>query len=199
LDLETHTVIHINAEAAPFFVAVKEGAYYTDNDWRNDGIAVPSGSQIIGVNGMTCSSYLDYLKTQTHLRYDAYSKDWLDKYPLFIDEGKDFCGWSVKFLLADGTTLETFVPKVVGIYIEKGTVFTTDAKENCTCVELTDSVRYIRIKSMWRGPLSCVFKGYIREDRKKIRDFLEGSQGKYKKLIVDVRDNLGGIPECVYA
>jgi hypothetical protein len=182
----------------PFFVAAKEGAYYTDNDWRNDGITVPSGSQIVGVNGMTCSCYLDYLKTQTHLRYDAYSKDWLDKYLLFIDEGKDFRGWSVKFLLADGTTLETFVPKVVGVYIEKGTVFTTDAKENCTCVELTDSVGYIRIKSMWRGPLSYVFKGYIREDRKKIWDFLERSQGKYKKLIVDVRNNMGGIPEYVY-
>ncbi|MBZ0099867.1 MAG: hypothetical protein K8F30_12320 [Taibaiella sp.] len=182
----------------PFFVINKDGTYYTDNDWQNNGITVPSGSQIVSVSGMTCSTFLDYLKTQTHLRYDAFPKDWLDKYLLFIDEGRDFHGWLVKFLLPNDTTLETFVPKVVGIYIEKGTVFTTDAKENCTCVELTDSVGYIRIKNMWRGPLSYVFKGYLREDRQKIQEFLEQSQGKYKKLIIDVQNNMGGIPEYVY-
>lgn len=183
---------------SPFFVVNKEGTYYTDNDWHNNWITVPSGSQIVSVNGMTCSTFLDYLKTQTHLRYDAYPKDWLDKYLLFIDEGKDFHGWTVKFFLPDGTTLETFVPKVVGIYIEKGTVFTTDAKENCTCVELTDTVGYIRIKSMWHSPLSYVFKGYLRKDRQKIQVFLEQSQGKYKKLIINIQNNMGGIPEYVY-
>jgi hypothetical protein len=181
----------------PFFVIAKEGTYYTDNDWQSNGISVPSGSQIVSVNGMTCSAFLDYVKTQTHLRYDAFPKDWLDKYLLFIDEGKDFHGWTVQFLLPDGSTLETFVPKVVGIYIEKGTVFTTDAKENCTCLELTDTIGYIRIKSMWRGPLSYVFNGYIREDRKKIQEFLEQSHGKYQKLIIDVRNNQGGIPKYV--
>jgi hypothetical protein len=182
----------------PFFVINKGGIYFTDNEWQHNGITLPSGSQIVSVNGMTSSSFLDYVKTQTHLRYDAYPKDWLDKYLLFIDEGRDFDGWTVEFLLPDSTFVETFVPKQGGIYIEKGTVFTTDAKENCTCLELTDSVGYIRIKSMWGGALSYVLKGFIQREQKEIREFLEQSQGKYKKLIIDVRNNDGGLPEYVY-
>lgn len=182
----------------PFHIVAKEGSYFTDDDWQHNGTTVPSGSRIIGVNGMTCSSYLDFIKTHTHLRYDAFPKDWVDKYLLMIDEGKAFRGWTVEFVLPDGTTVEAFVPKVEGFPLEKGTVFTVDAKKNCTCVELTDAVGYVRIKAMWHGPLSYVFKGYMKKERKIILEFLERGQGKYKKLIIDIRNNGGGAPEYVY-
>jgi C-terminal processing protease CtpA/Prc len=65
-------------------------------------------------------------------------------------------------------------------------------------VELTDTVGYVRIKSMWRGPLSYVFKGYMRRERKTIREFLERGRGRYKKLIIDTRNNGGGLTEYVY-
>ncbi len=182
----------------PLHIIAKEGSYFTDDDWQHNGITVPSGSRIISVNGMTCSSYLDFIKTHTHLRYDAFPKDWADKYLLIIDEGNAFRGWRVEFLLPDGTTAEAFVPKVEGLPLEKGTVFTVDAKDNCTYVELTATVGYVRIKSMWRGPLSYVFKGYMRRERKTIREFLERGRGRYKKLIIDTRNNGGGLTEYVY-
>jgi hypothetical protein len=182
----------------PFHIVAKEGNYFTDDDWQHNGTTVPSGSRITSVNGMTCSSYLDFIKTHTHLRYDAFPKDWADKYLLVIDEGKAFRGWTVGFLLPDGTATEASVPKMKGFPFEKGTVFTIDARKNCTCVELTDTVGYVRIKAMWHGPLSTVFKGYMKKERKIIRKFLERGQGKYKKLIIDIRNNGGGDPRYVY-
>ena len=100
--------------------------------------------------------------------------------------------------MPDGTTVEASVPKVTGFPANKKTVHAVDAQENCTCVEITDTVGYVRIKSMWHGPLSYVFKGYIKKERRMIREFLERAQARYKKLIIDVRDNGGGVNEYVH-
>ena len=182
----------------PFQIVARTGSYFTDADWVHNGSLVPRGSQLLKINGMSCSSYLDFIKTNTHLRYDAFPKDWADKHLLIIDEGPAFRGWQVEFLLPNGSTLEAFVPKVPGLPVEQPEHFTTDAEDNCTCLKLTDTVAYIRIKAMWHGPLSYVFDNYIKKERKIIQDFLDRGHGKYKKLIIDIRNNGGGMPEYVY-
>ena len=48
------------------------------------------------------------------------------------------------------------------------------------------------------GPLSYTFRGFIKEDRNKIRAFLKRSRGKYSKLIIDLRNNVGGLPQYGY-
>jgi hypothetical protein len=35
----------------------------------------------------------------------------------------------------------------------------------------------------------------FKKERQRIRQFLEQSGGRYKKLIIDIRDNGGGTPE----
>lgn len=182
----------------PFSIVAREGAYFTTKDWEHNGSRVPGGSEIISVNGMSCSSYLKFVKTRTPLRYDAYPKDWVDTYLLVIDEGGGFQGWLVKFRLPDSRLTEARVPKVEGFPVAKESVASTDARENCTCIELTETVGYIRIKNMWHGPLSYVFKGPMKQERKRIRRFLQHSQGKYRKLIIDIRNNGGGLPAYVY-
>jgi hypothetical protein len=182
----------------PFPVVAATNGYFTGSDWRHDGVAVPRGSEIIKVNGLSCSNYLDFIKTQTHLRYDPFRKDWADKYLLIIDEGPAFRGWKVEFALPGTTNLEVFVPKVPGIPLPTKPVHSVDAKENCTCIQLADNVGYIRVKSMWHGPPSYFFKGYIKKERQEIEEFLEQSHGKYQKLIIDIRGNGGGVPEYVY-
>ena len=119
---------------------------------------------------------------------------------MVIDEGPSFKGWQVDFGLSDGDTLQVHVPKVKGFPapISKPG-HTIEAKDNCRCIELSDRVGYIRIKSFQiRGPLDFVFKQTIREDGKKIKAFLERSRGKYNKLIIDVRNNSGGDPLYFY-
>jgi len=183
----------------PFPVVSKDGRYFTGDEWRCDQTLVPKGSEILRVNGMTCSKYLDFIKANTSLKYDAYPKDWADSFVMIIDEGPSFKGWQVDFSLPDGSTLSAFVPKIKGFPAPaKEQVVTTEPKENCTCLELAGDVGYIRVRSFMGSPLDFLFKGFIRNDGKKIRAFLERSHGKYRKLIIDVRNNGGGLPEYFY-
>lgn len=184
----------------PFHVVGREGRYFTGDDWQYDGTTVPTGSEIIRINGMACSRYLDYIKENTSLEYDAYSRDWADFFLMIVDEGPCFKGWQVDFRPPDGGMLQAFVPKVKGFPAEREEkIHTTEPKENCTCLELSDEVGYIRIKNfMFGGPFEYIFKRHINRDRKKIRAFLERSDGRYKKLIIDIRNNPGGDPAYFY-
>jgi hypothetical protein len=184
----------------PFNITYKDDKYLTDDDWEVEGVTVPRGSQIVNVNGMSCSAYLDFIKENTPLRYEAYPKDWTDNYLLIIDEGEDFKGWQVEFLLPDESTHSAFVPKMKGWPDpKKEMIQTVEAKENCTCIELADEVAYIRIKSMTSGSLwGLFFPSIYEKDRKIIKAFLDKAKGKYRKLIIDLRNNGGGVPYYFY-
>lgn len=178
----------------PFRVTNREGRYLTDDDWQYGGTTVPKGSEILKVNGMTCSDYLYFVKTETVLKYDPY-KDRLDRHLMLIDEGPSFGGWQVDFRLPAGSELSAFAAKVKGQPAPNdGQAWPWNAEpaENCTCIELGDEVAYVRIRSFLPTPESYVFKGYIRRERKKIATFLKQAQGGYKKLIIDLRNNGGG-------
>jgi hypothetical protein len=183
----------------PFDVEGKDGRYFTGDDWQYDGTTIPKGSEILKVNGMTCSRYLDHIKTNTLLKYDAYPKGWTNYFLMIIDEGPSFKGWQVDFDLSDGSVLEAFVPKVKGFPTSKEEkIRTAEPKANCTCLELAEDVGYIRIRSFQRHPLDYLFKRFIKKERKQIKAFLERSRGKYSKLIIDVRNNSGGDPQYFY-
>jgi hypothetical protein len=182
----------------PFGITYKDNKYYTDDDWW----IVPRGSQIVKVNGMSCPAYLDYIKENTVLRYSAYPKDWTKEYLLVIDEREDFKGWQVDFILPDKSTQNVFVHALRGLpdpSARKGRIQTVEAKDNCTCIELSDEVAYIRIKSMESGgDLSFAIPSLFRRDGKMIKAFLDDANGKYHTLIIDVRNNPGGAPYYVY-
>ncbi|MGD2095451.1 MAG: S41 family peptidase [Phycisphaerales bacterium] len=179
----------------PFRIVHRQGRYYTDDDWRSNRTTIPRGSEIIKVDGMTCPSFLKFIKESTFLRYDAYPKGWINQYLLVIDEGDDFMGWHVDFLLPDNSTCRTFVPKIKGPPAPRQEpVQTIERQANCTCLELTENVGYIRIKGCMSGQLSYIFRGFIKKDRNKIKAFLDRSEGKYSKLIIDFRNTNGGLP-----
>lgn len=168
----------------PFRIVRRENEYFTSDNWRSKGRTIPAGSRIQRVDGMTCSAYVDRLKEQTWLRYMSGNVDWITENLLVVNEGKGFRGWKVDFLRPDGTMAEMFVPHRKGLS-NKTSEFTDWGKGNCVCVELTEDVGYIRVKSM--GGF------FIKNDRKKISEFLERSGGKYSKVIIDIRHNSGGL------
>ncbi|MBN1360307.1 MAG: hypothetical protein JW993_06940 [Sedimentisphaerales bacterium] len=183
----------------PFRVVGKDGRYFTGDDWQSDGASVPKGSEILWIDGMTCSDYLDYIKRNTSLKYDAYPKGWVDYFLMIVDEGPSFRGWQVDFRLPDNTELVAFVPKVKGFPAPADdSAHPAEPKANCTCVELADDVGYIHIRSFLGSPLDHVFRRFVARDRKKIEVFLKRSHGKYNKLIVDIRSNGGGFPQYYY-
>ena len=170
----------------PFPVVCKGNEYLTGGRWRYKGLTIPAGSQILKVNGMTCSAYLDAAKKNTWLRHMADDVDWLDKRLLAVTDSERSRGWQVDFLLPDSTTVSSFVPYKRWTFGAGKIDFNDWSKENCICVELSGYIGYIRIKS---------FIGkFRRRDERKIRTFLEHAQGKYRKLIIDIRNNPGGDP-----
>jgi len=177
---------------APFRINHEGEDFFTGEDWSSWGKRIPKGSQIVRVNGMSCSEYKDYLERETALRYVAGNADRFTEPLLVMNEGPGFRGWDVSFRLPDGSECNRFVPQRKGRRRpdKDKSRFMNWRKENCECVELSDEVGYVRIKFM--------IGEWEKSDGKKIRRFLEKSQGRYKKLIIDLRHNLGGSPNYAY-
>ena len=170
----------------PPFRVVREGEVYrVGQDWRCQGRLIPSGTKISRVNGLTPDSYLRRLRKETWVRHIPRDTDWIADSLLTVRESEGFRGWQVAFLLADGTTGEAFVPCRSGLAGPTEFSDYGSAGGNCICLELTNQVGYIRVK--------CMGGTFIDKDGGKIRKFLESSQGKYRKLIIDVRNNGGGL------
>jgi len=174
----------------PFQIVCKGEDYFTGEEWSSWGKHIPEGSQIVAVNGKPCSQYRDYLKRETFLRHIACEGDPIPGRLLLINEGPDFKGWEVSFRLPDGSECTRFVPRRKGYRPRGKSRFVNWRKGNCECVELSDEVGYVRIKVM--------IGGREKRDEKKIRRFLDKSQGRYEKLIIDLRHNGGGSPIYTY-
>lgn len=174
----------------PFRIVHGQNEYATAEDWRTQGVTIPKDSRIVRVNGMTCNAYVQYLREETWLRYVAGNADWITEQLLVVHEGGDFKGWQVEFQLPDGSTRQSFVPARRGLPSPRSTEFLDYDKGNCVCVELTDKVGYVRVKALAHA--------FRKADQKRIRRFLEKSQGRYEKLIIDVRGNGGGSTFYVY-
>jgi hypothetical protein len=203
----------------PFRIVCEDDKFVTADDWKVDDFTVPKGSQIVKVNGMDCPTYLSYLSENTSLKYDAFPKDWTKECLLIVDEGDEFKGWQVDFLLPDNSVYGAFVPMTRGYgrsvtmarrcctvvpdteghpAPKESAIRSIKPKENCTCIELTDEIGYIRIKAMSSSWLRILLPGILDKDRKTIKAFLENAHGKYRKLIVDLRNNGGGYVPYVY-
>ncbi|MBN1125022.1 MAG: hypothetical protein JXA82_08440 [Sedimentisphaerales bacterium] len=183
--LYDHSFVH-----APFRIRHQEGEYFVEEDWGRQNIRIPKGSRILRINGMPCSTYVQYLKEKTWLRHVVGNTNWITKHLLVIREEGGCKGWNVVFRLSDNSEHAVLVPYKQGFPPGNAKEFTDYRKGNCICVELAEDVGYIRIKAMAH---------YHREgDEKKMRRFLTESGGAYKKLIIDIRQNGGGSTFYVY-
>ncbi|HTX71865.1 MAG TPA: S41 family peptidase, partial [Rectinemataceae bacterium] len=169
----------------PFRIDHDGGEDRMHEDWRCRGGSIPKGSKIVRVNGKPCSAYLEWLRKETWIRHILRDTDWITETLLVVREGGEFRGWQVDFQLPDGTTRGAFVPCSSGLPGPTDFSDYESSDGNCVCLELAEDVGYLRVK--------CMGKMFIEKDGKQIREFLERSGGKYHKLIIDVRQNGGGL------
>lgn len=183
-----HKTFYENSISYPPFVIEKVNSdYVTQTSYENDTMHIPKNSKILTVNGMSCKAYLEHIKKNTWVKHIKLKTENLDSRLLLINNGEDCFGWNISFLLPNLSKLDCFVPASRGRRTVKRD-FEDLSKGNCICLKLTEDTGYIRIKSL--SP------EFIDRDNHTIRTFLE--ENRYKKLLIDIRNNAGGSPDYFY-
>jgi hypothetical protein len=124
----------------PFRIMQKGGGYFTEESWTHWFRTIPKESQIVRVNRMTCTDYVQHLRENTWLRWIVGNTDEIERQLLIVPDGKNFRGWDVEFLLPDGSSRGAFVPAKKGRMSRQKTEFLDWNKGNCVCIELSDTV-----------------------------------------------------------
>lgn len=160
-------------------IRYEDGKYVLQRDYQPTTTLFPAGSVIVKVNGMEVDDYAKSLQTRLHLVWDvALQKVYLQQL-LSADPGSE--GWAIEAVRPDGTVAKGNFPAYKGY---KQPYPAEEHDSNVITRELDSDTGYIKIFS---------FGGQFKEnDHQIIQEFMQGSQGKYSKLIVDLRRNGGG-------
>ncbi len=167
-------------------LAYRDGYYILTGDYSKGNTEMPEGTTLEKVNGLAVDEYVKSLQDKVWLRFDTHlMKVYSHFSPLIVYDDTVKKNWNVTFRLPDSTLLNAGITKIKGYSSPPGLVF---PEENATCVELDESTGYIRINAF-------TFHEARKDDYAKIDSFMQGSEGKYEKLIIDLRGNSGGAPK----
>lgn len=158
------------------------GRNYLLSDYRGlNGKTISAGSVIEKINGINTDDYVKAQSDKLHLNFDPIGHKLFLHEPFVINPGNN-PGWQVEFLLPDGTKYETLVPK-------RSPHNPSQIHPNTYGVELTEDIGYIRVFGFEDGE-------FTNKDFQTIKEFMKKAKGKYKKLIIDIRENVGGNPQA---
>jgi hypothetical protein len=169
-------------------IAYDKGKYVTRKDsiLKPSGIYIPMDSILEEIEEKNADAYIKSLQSKVHLNFDYKLKKLYLPNPLIILPDNSSKGWKVKFKLPDGRSITEVVHIGIG---DKSTANSLDAEyPNVVTVELNENTGYIKVFGMGIGT------GNVLQDKESIEKFIRQSQGKYQKLIVDIRGNNGGDP-----
>jgi len=162
-----------------------DGNYVVTDTFKTENQIIPEGSIIRKINGL---SVIDYVKSLQHLvwlRFDVDRKSvFCNNSPFIVDMDTTKDNWFTELELPNGVTEEIKLAKKKGYKPPADVPF---PEENLTLAELDEKTGYIKVMAFTR------YKDR-QKDFAKIDSFFDASHGKYKKLIIDLRNNLGGAP-----
>lgn len=162
----------------------KDGKYYLAEEFFVDGRKLPVGTEITKINALDTTDYVKSLQDKHWLRFD-YKNIMVyisDPFSVNNNDGKKY--WDVTFSPPNGDLLLGQVPKKIGNKIDAR--FHDNTFNQTFCEELNNETGYIRVFN---------FSGNYKSDFNKVQDFMQQSNNRYKKLIIDIRGNDGGDPE----
>lgn len=166
---------------------VYRNGYYTVTDTTRDkDLLIPAGSIVEMVNDKPVDEYVKSLQHKVWLRFDTHLEKVYSHFsPFLVDPDTLLNKWKVSFSLPDSSNYIAEIIKHKGYLAPPGLVY---PEENATCVELDESTAYIKINAF-------LFHQARQADFARIDSFMQDSNHRYEKLIIDLRGNLGGAPK----
>ncbi len=164
----------------------QNGSYVVSEDIVIGTTTVHKGAKIVKIDGLLIDDYLKKLQNIIWLRFDSDLQKTYSFHPSpFITYGNNSKNdWTVEFLEANNKSLKCIVNKKKGFKpIRQYPMYNS----NLLCIELSPAIAYLRVFSFPDVSQS-------KADLKELATFFEQSQGRYKKLIIDIRMNSGGSP-----
>lgn len=148
---------------------------------KSSGEVLQEGAEIESVDGHATDEYVKKLENKIRLSYDNNLHKLFLFNPLVVKSQNSDSGLKVSFRIPESGIKDTIVSES---YQYINTVY-----PNVITEELSENIGYIKIFNfLGRGT------AVIDNDKKMISDYIKKSQGKYKKLIIDIRGNGGGNP-----
>lgn len=161
-----------------------DGKYILFEDYKLDDVIIPKDTVIERVNGMNVDEYVKSLQSRQVLRFDDLKNKVYTENLFMNNPGENIYGWEIEFVFPDSNRYTGEVKKIDGY--KNAHISKSPAGSNVICKELDEQTGYIKIFTF--------LQEFIASDHIAIQDFMENSDGKYKKLIIDVRGNIGGEP-----
>lgn len=146
------------------------------------GKVIQKGAEVVSIDGYPVDEYVKTLQTKIGLRYDNKLQKLFLFNPMMVKYQNSDSGCKVRFRLPNND-----IEQVVVSNLYQSNINTFN--QNVVTEDLSESTGYIRVPSF---PSSGTASEY---DKKLISDYIKKSQGKFKKLIIDIRGNGGGSPE----
>ncbi len=161
-------------------VQYESGYYVLKREYSPvSGTVFPAGSVITAVNSQPVDEYVKSLQARFHLQMDAkLNKPFLQQLFCIAPEN-DY--WDVELLLPEGTKTLGQFPVLNGY---KDPYTWSRGTENVEVRELAGQTGYIRLHSFGKEKMDA--------DRRIIDEFMNQANGRFNKLIIDVRNNSGG-------
>lgn len=148
--------------------------------FKSSGKVLQKDAEIENINGYPVDEYVKILQTKSILGYDNNLSKLFIFNPLMVKSHNDDSEWKVSFKLPNNHIEDTIV-----LQANQSTSYTS--YPNVITEDLREDIGYIKIFSF--------IAENKEKDKKLINDYINKSQNKYKKLIIDIRGNGGGDPE----
>ncbi len=170
---------------ADLYTEYRDGYYIVADTFKTQDKTVVPGSVIKKIDELPVDEYIKTLFGKIWLRFDAKNKKTYCHHSPFLavsDTAKKF--WNVELTDPEKRTMQITLPVKKGYQPARGITY---PKKNVTCINLPNKTAYIKIGAFALGKQR-------ERDLVKIDSFFRAANEPFGKVIIDLRNNLGGAP-----